>query len=135
MSRRRPARRTRSLLSVPMWALAIVSLAVVAGLTATNTVGTSRADDDNRTVSANDRAPTECAGITVVNVIAGINATNGADLVLGTSAAENLDGNQGDDCVLGGAGDDNLRGSQGTDVCVGGPGTDTFHPSCETAIQ
>jgi Ca2+-binding RTX toxin-like protein len=119
----------------PLLSLLVVALATLVGLTAANTVATSRADDDSRSVTTNDRAPIECAGITVTSVVNGITGTNGADLLLGTSGVDTMDGGQGDDCILGGGGNDNLRGSQGTDVCIGGPGTDTFHPTCETQIQ
>jgi Ca2+-binding RTX toxin-like protein len=113
----------------------VLCVAIVVGLTAANTVATSRATDDSRTVTANDRAPIECAGITVTSVVNGTAGTNGADLLLGTSGIDTMDGGQGDDCILAGAGDDTLKGGPGTDVCIGGPGTDTFQNTCETQIQ
>jgi Ca2+-binding RTX toxin-like protein len=119
----------------PLLSLLVVALATLVGLTAANTVATSHVKDDSRSVTANDRAPTECAGITVTSVVNGTAGTNNADLLLGTSGVDNMSGAQGDDCILGGGGIDNLNGGPGTDVCIGGPGLDTFHPTCETQIQ
>jgi len=114
---------------------ATIAGSVVLGLTAANSVATSRAADTSRGVAADELKPTDCAGIALAGVVVGNNGTTGNDLLIGSSGVDNLDGGQGNDCILGGGGNDNLRGSQGTDVCVGGPGTDTFHPTCETQVQ
>jgi Ca2+-binding RTX toxin-like protein len=115
----------------------VVALAasVVVGMTAANSVATSRAGDSSQAVTADTLKPVDCAGITLVSVVVGNVGTNQAELLIGSTANDAMDGNQGNDCILGGGGADSLRGSQGTDVCIGGPGVDTFHPSCETQIQ
>ena len=127
--------RRRRLRSAPFAAIGLVAACLVVGLTAANTVATSKLEDDQRAVATDDLAPTDCSALTLANLVIGNNGTNQADLLVGSAAGTDMDGSQGSDCVLGGGGNDTLRGSQGTDVCVGGPGTDTFHPSCETQIQ
>jgi len=121
---------------VSAFVLAIVLTTTVAGQTAANNVGATRAEDDQRTTTANDLKPSpECGAISLTVKITGTTGGNGNDLLTGSGAGESMDGGQGNDCILGGGGNDNLRGSGGTDVCIGGAGTDTFHPSCETQIQ
>jgi Ca2+-binding RTX toxin-like protein len=131
---RRGAARRRPL-SIPAILAATVAVSAVVGLTAANSVATSRAEDSSRAVTADELKPATCAGVALSSVVVGSNGTNGNNLLIGSTAADTLDGNQGNDCVLGGGGNDSLRGSQGTDVCIGGPGTDSFHPSCETQVQ
>ena len=123
---------------ISMSAIAVVAVAasVVVGMTAANSVATSRAGDSTRAVTTDELKPApDCSGIALSSLVVGINGTNGNDLLVGSTAVDNMDGNLGNDCILGGGGADSLRGSQGTDVCIGGPGIDTFHPTCETQIQ
>lgn len=71
-----------------------------------------------------------------------INGTNGADMLVGTMLADNIDGKNGDDSLYGGdgkdhliggrhedllsgdLGDDNLQGGSGDDLLLGGDGND-----------
>ncbi len=48
------------------------------------------------------------------------------DVLIGSSAANRLEGNDGDDTLSGGAGADTLVGGDGDDVITGGRGTDTL---------
>jgi Ca2+-binding RTX toxin-like protein len=122
----------RALLAVVVAALVGAGTAV---LTATNVVPTTYASQSPGPSTIDDQAAGAGCGTGLTTVVNGTTGTTGADLLLGSGAAETLDGNQGNDCVLGGGGNDTLRGSQGTDVCIGGPGTDSFNPTCETQIQ
>ena len=61
--------------------------------------------------------------------------TDASELVIGSTADDDIRSGKGSDCILGGGGNDSLRGEQDTDVCLGGPGTDGFNPTCETQIQ
>ena len=109
---------------------------LVSALAAANSVPGSRASSQSSAITVDSLKPLPaCAGITVTVLVTGGNGGNGADLVLGTAAANTLRGNGGSDCIVGGGGNDSLRGDAGTDVCIGGPGTDTFHATCETQIQ
>jgi len=114
-------------------------LVLISALAATNAVPGSNAGSSTSSPSIDDKKPKpDCNGITVtVLVTGGASGGAGADLVLGTAAADTgpLRGNGGNDCIVGGGGNDSLRGDAGTDVCIGGPGTDTFHASCETQTQ
>jgi Ca2+-binding RTX toxin-like protein len=50
----------------------------------------------------------------------------GNDVILGSSAADDLDGERGDDTIDGGAGNDVLEGGFGDDTITGGPGRDSI---------
>ena len=134
--------------------LALILLSAVLALAATNTVPESGADETNRSITANDLKPPECAGLNLVEIRSGgggggntnslilgtagndnIRGRGGSDCILGGSGNDTLDGDQGNDVVLGGAGDDTLIGGPGTDDCDGESGIDTFHNSCETQTQ
>jgi Ca2+-binding RTX toxin-like protein len=122
------------------WPIAVFAVVLTVGTsaqTAANTVSTTKIEDDTRTIGANDLKPVECAALVLTAIVTGATistGTNGNDLELGTSAADNMNGGGGNDCLIGGGGDDTLNGGAGTDVCIGGPGTDTFK-GCETQIQ
>lgn len=128
---------------VPAWLLVLASASAIAltvslGLTDANSVPTTKAVDDSRSIATNDLAPSECSVITVTNLVTGsatFGGTGANDLVIGSSGNDSIKGEGGDDCILGGGGNDDLRGDLGTDVCVGGPGSDTFHPTCEHQYQ
>ncbi|HXH87064.1 MAG TPA: hypothetical protein VNI55_00455 [Gaiellaceae bacterium] len=111
-------------------------LVVISALAATNAVPGSNAGQTASAISVDDLKPKpDCNGITVtVLITGGGDGGAGADLLLGTAAANTMTGKNGNDCIVGGGGNDNLTGGGGTDVCIGGPGTDTF-TSCETQIQ
>lgn len=52
---------------------------------------------------------------------------SGANIILGTSGNDYLEGTSGVDCILGLGGDDDLYGKGGNDVVVGGSGNDYIH--------
>ena len=86
-------------------------------------------------ITANTLKPVECAGIALTTVVAGITGTNGADLLLGSAAANSMSASGNNDCVLGGGGNDSINCGAGIDVALGGPGTDRLNANCETRIQ
>jgi len=100
-----------------------------------NTVPASNAALYQVAITANTLKPVACAGITLTTVRAGNTGTNGADLMLGSAAANTLSAGGRNDCVLGGGGNDSINCGSGTDVAIGGSGTDTFKANCETRIQ
>ncbi len=119
--------------------LAGILVSVVSASAAANSVPLTGIWDAQRTITANDLKPTECA---TVNVTAVYNAdgnfsgyaTN--DLIFGGTGIDTIRGGDGDDCIVGGPGDDLIFGDAGSDVCVGGPGIDVFDLlSCEVALQ
>ena len=120
-----------------MAVLLALALSINVGSTAANTVPTTKAQDDSRTVTADDLKPVDCAGITLTAKLSGsgiITGTNADELITGSAGVDDIRGFNGDDCLIGGAGNDSLTGGPGNDVCIGGAGTDTF-ASCETQIQ
>jgi Ca2+-binding RTX toxin-like protein len=118
-------------------AATLVALVVLVGLTATNSVPTTRLDQASRAITPNDLKPAACAALNLTTIVTGsgtINGGNGNSLILGSAGADQIRGKKGDDCLVGGGGNDRLDGDQGVDVCIGGPGTDTFTADCETRI-
>lgn len=53
-------------------------------------------------------------------------ASAGDDVLVGSDAADDLDGLAGSDVISGRAGDDLLRGNTGSDTLYGGPGNDVY---------
>jgi Ca2+-binding RTX toxin-like protein len=100
-----------------------------------NTVPGSNAARYATAITANTLKPLDCAGITLTTVVAGNTGTSGANLLLGSAAANSMSAGGGNDCVLGGGGNDSINCGSGTDIAIGGPGTDTFSSNCETRIQ
>jgi hypothetical protein len=119
----------------------LILVSVVSAVAASNTVPPSRLADRRSPIGPNSLKPAECAALTLTNIVVcpsgggACNGTNAADLILGSPAIDDIQGDKGNDCILGGGGDDTIRGDQGTDVCDGGPGNDSFHPTCETQNQ
>ncbi len=117
--------------------LALIFVGVMSALAASNTVPVSRLTDQRHAITANALRPTECAALTLVNLVVcpsgggDCTGTNQADLILGSPNADRINGRPGSDCILGGGGDDTIDGFAGSDVCIGGPGNDTFN-RCET---
>lgn len=110
---------------------------LIAALTATNFIPTSRASVSDRPIGPNDLKPAECAALDLTETVSGsvlVTGTAVNDLILGSGVIDTMDGLEGDDCILGGDGDDVITGGPGNDVCIGGPGTDAF-AGCETEIQ
>ena len=137
------------------WMGLIILIMVTLGvaIAASNSVPETGADIDTSGVYIEDLKPSDCAGLTLTNLVTGsgtIQGTNAADLILGSAGADIIRGGNGDDCIVGGGGDDDLRGMGGndvllgqggddvldggpfTDVCDGGSGTDTADKSCES---
>jgi Ca2+-binding RTX toxin-like protein len=127
--------------------LAYISLAglilfsIYFAIAANNVVPVTYLTDQSQIVTANELKPAACSAITVTTIVycpvtgGNCDGTDTSELIIGSSANDNIRGGKGDDCILGGDGNDNIRGEQHTDVCIGGPGTDSFHPSCETEIE
>jgi Ca2+-binding RTX toxin-like protein len=90
---------------------------------ATNSVPSTRMDDDSLSIDANAIKPPACSGLNLTNIAYGT-GTNANDLVLGTAGNDNLNGDDGDDCLVGGGGNDSLDGKKGNDILLGGPGND-----------
>ena len=53
--------------------------------------------------------------------------TDGADTIVGTSAADAIHGREGDDDITGGNGNDTIFGHEGNDTITSGNGDDTIH--------
>jgi hypothetical protein len=96
-------RRRQFLFALPILLLLIV---IALGLVraASNSLPPSAADDLSLAASLAELAPSECAGLTLTNLV-----------------------------EPSGGGTDALLGGNGTDVCCGGPGSETFS-SCETQV-
>jgi Ca2+-binding RTX toxin-like protein len=91
----------------PFAATALLLAALGSAVTATNSVPLSRAGRATSTIDINKLKPTACAGLTLTTLIKGagtINGTNGNDLILGSAAADDIDGKAGSDCCVGGGG-------------------------------
>ncbi len=102
--------------------------------TSANTVSESGIAFVTEEVTANQLKPSACASLDLSAYYSGVDGADTNDLVLGTSAADSLNGGGGNDCIVGGNGDDMLDGGDGTDICIGGAGTNTFL-NCETQIN
>ena len=121
----------RLVLVIGVLALGLTSTA----LSASNTVPGTTVTRFVTTITANKLKPSSCSGITLTTVVAGVTGTGGADLLLGSAAADIMSAGGGNDCVLGGGGIDTISCGTGTDVAIGGPGIDVFNVDCETQIQ
>ncbi|WP_404382174.1 FecR domain-containing protein [Caenispirillum salinarum] len=62
-------------------------------------------------------------------------ATGLNDFLIGTSAAESLNGGGGDDMVAGGGGNDTLTATGGTDLLLGGFGNDTYRIDANSTAE
>ena len=116
-------------------ALAIGLLPVNGALGAGNAVPGSKVTRYQDAITANTLKPVDCAGITLTTVVAGNTGTSGADLLLGSAAANSMSCGRWQRLRsrrrrkrL-----DQLRG--GHRCRHRGPGTDTFNANCETRIQ
>lgn len=121
--------------SVALVALTIGLMSVPGAVGNDNVVPGSNVTRYQEAITANTLKPSACAGITLTTVVAGNSGTAGADLLLGSAAANTMSAGGGNDCVLGGGGNDTIACGTGTDVAIGGPGTDSFNANCETRIQ
>lgn len=114
----------------------LIVLGAVNAVAASNTVSSSRLQEQNTALTINNKKPTACTmNLTSIYVCTGGNcdAPVGVinQLILGTSGDERIRGRGGQDCILGGDGDDRIVGNGAGDVCIGGPGDDVF-ATCET---
>ena len=101
---------------------ALAALAILAvAFAAANSVPATTVGQIQVPIGANDLKPPECAGITLTTVVAGVNGTNGNDLVLGTAAGETVKGNGGDDCLVAGGGNDALTAAPEPTCASAGP--------------
>lgn len=104
-------------------------------LSAGNAVPGTRLSRTVTPITANTLKPAACNAIALTTVIAGVNGTNAANLLLGGPAIDVMSALNGNDCVLGGGGDDNINcGNGANDIAIGGPGIDVFAANCETQI-
>lgn len=113
------------LLALPL----AIGATVVTAAASTVAVPTGSVADASSVVTPNDLKPVECAGITVIAVVAGsgtVDGTSISELLLGSAADDTLTGGGGDDCLLAGGGADTIEGGQGNDVMMGGAGDDTL---------
>src|SRR5215212_4355161 len=91
-------------------------------------VPTTYLTDQSSAVTADTLKPAACAAITLTTILycpvmgGTCVGTDASELIIGSAAADDIQGGKGNDCILGAGGDDSIRGEQGTDVCIGGPG-------------
>jgi hypothetical protein len=117
--------------------LALMILTSLTAIAATNTIPSTRIEDQRYPFGAMQLEPSSCTGIFVTDLITGsgtVTGTAGNDLILGGPGADTIDGMGGDDCILGGGGDDIIAGGDGMDICIGGFGNDQF-TDCEGESQ
>lgn len=118
-------------------ALVFIVITSLTAIAAANTIPSTRVDAQSVSYQIAHLRPSECAGLTLTNLVSGSGAltgTEGDDLILGSAGADSLDGLGGSDCLVGGGGDDTLTGGDGSDACLGGDGSDIFS-GCEGEIQ
>jgi hypothetical protein len=120
------------------FATAAATFATTAALTASSTVPVSYAVQNARAIAANDLKPSDCAALSLNNIVLNNNGRNiGSDLVLGTSANDTITTGigPGSSCIVGGAGTDTVTvsGSGGTAVCV--ISTTSTQTGCTTIVR
>jgi Ca2+-binding RTX toxin-like protein len=132
----------RNILHLTLIILAgLISFHMILGAATNNVVPATHLTDQSNIVTVNDLKPSACSTIELTAILScpigggPCNGTDANELVIGSTADDEIDAGKGDDCILGGGGNDSIRGEKGIDVCISGPGTDSFHPSCETEIQ
>lgn len=118
----------------------LIFLSAVSAITAGNVIPSSRLDEYATPITANTLKPAECSAIILTTILycpvgGNCNGTDANELIIGSTADDDIQGGKGDDCILGGGGTDTIKGEQNIDVCIGGPGVDGIHASCETLIQ
>jgi signal peptidase I len=139
----KPSRRTKRRLFRPVAVLVVILVVATfaTAFTAANTVPLSYAGTSLQASALAQMAPSQCAGITLTNLIAmttnSTSGTTGNDLILGrnVSATVTLTAGGGDDCVVGGGGagtTNKFDGGGGTnDVCIGAAGATNTFTHCE----
>jgi Ca2+-binding RTX toxin-like protein len=127
---------------IPRITVVMLGVLIVLGATnaiaAGNTVSSSRLDEQNTALTANNKKPAACSALTLTSIVqcptsgGGIcTGTKNSELILGTVGVDIITGKGGTDCILGGDNNDTINGNAGGDICIGGPGHDTFN-KCET---
>jgi len=112
--------------------LGILIAGTVAAYAATNTVPSTRLDQNTFSITANALKPSECAALNLATIVSGsgtLNGTNGNDLILASAGADTLNGSAGADCLVAGSGDDTLDGGASGDVLLGADGNDNLSGS------
>ena len=111
-------------------------------LTAANSVPSSNAGESTAALSAQDLAPSQCAGMGLTNIVTGtggtVTGTAANDLILGTTGSETIRGGGGNDCMIGGsrgATRDTFQGGAGGDVCIGDGTRRDSYTSCATIVN
>src|SRR3970040_1423280 len=107
--------------------LAIGLAGTMAAYAAATTVPSTRMDEDNLSISANDLKPAACSGINLTNIVTGgglIFGSGGADLVLGGAGGDLVFALSGDDCILTGSGNDTIFAGAGKDRVIDRSGED-----------
>jgi Ca2+-binding RTX toxin-like protein len=103
-----------------------------------NSTSDSSAGTFNAAITPNDLKPADCAGITVTHLQTGSGVIIGigqrSELIVGSGAADTIDGKLGNDCIVAGGSDDDITGAQGTDVCLGGGDAGDVFATCETVV-
>jgi len=115
----------------------LVLISVVTAIAATNTVPSTRLDNQVESITSNDLKPYSCASLDLRNIVSGsgtITGTSENDLILGSSGDDIITGLAGDDCILGGDGIDTISGGDGNDICNGGGTVGDSFDTCETVI-
>lgn len=117
--------------------LALILISVVTAIAATNTVPSTRLDNETKLITSNDLKPSSCASLDLRNIISGsgtITGTVGNDLILGSTGDDTISGLGGDDCILAGDGNDTINGDDGNDICNGGGSAGDTFATCESVI-
>jgi len=119
--------RIRWLTSILALLIFFILLGILGGVAATNTIRTGGLSHTSHPLTANQLKPAECNGIDLKNIVdlsQGDSATQGNDLILGTTGNDTINGKKGNDCIIGGGGNDEISGNRGDDVILGGDGDD-----------
>jgi len=115
----------------------LILISVVTVIAATNTVPSTRLDNQTKSITSNNVKPSSCASLDLRNIVSGsgtITGTSGNDLILGSAGDDTIDGLGGDDCILGGDGNDTINGGDGNDICNGGGSAGDSFTNCEAVI-
>jgi Ca2+-binding RTX toxin-like protein len=114
---------------------------IFGAFTASVNVPASAVAQATHALTINEIAPSQCAGITLTNIVIGSGTVNGTaanDLIIGSSGSDTLKGNGGADCMVGGSHGgtrDTFQGGPANDVCIGdGTRTDSY-TSCKTIVN
>jgi Ca2+-binding RTX toxin-like protein len=116
---------------------ALVLVSAISAYAAANNVSGSKVVDYRTAITANALKPSECASLSLSNIITGrgdFNGTSGNDLILGSEIADTVDASGGNDCIVGGTGEDVLDGGNGNDMLLGGGDSDDLDGGAGTDV-